>query len=297
MTGKPVISNHLENEQRFRTPEVLRQHGVHRAMNVILQGDGRAFGVLEVDSRDSNDFEAHDLAFLQGAANILGMAIERERHVKMLKAAVARDETLLQEMNHRVKNSLAIVSSMLSLQARDVADEALAAHLIEASNRVSAIARAHDRLTRQSDVRFMDIGRYIEKVCEDLDASVSHCVVRVDARHGIEIETSRAISSALVVNELIANAAKHAFPDLAPGVIHIIIAKSDDDHFVISARHEGGFAPGLDELGEARETGKRLGTRLIAGFVQQLNATLEMRPLDPGAEWTLRAPINISRTK
>src|ERR1700757_4798843 len=49
-TGKPVISNHLENEQRFRTPELLLEHGIHRAMNVILQGDGVPFGVLEVDS-------------------------------------------------------------------------------------------------------------------------------------------------------------------------------------------------------------------------------------------------------
>ena len=50
-TGRPVISNHLEIEERFRTPELLVRHGIHRAMNVILQGDGRPFGVLEVDSR------------------------------------------------------------------------------------------------------------------------------------------------------------------------------------------------------------------------------------------------------
>src|SRR5205085_6156169 len=81
-TGKPVISNHLENEERFRTPEVLAQHGIHRAMNVILQGDGRPFGVLEVDSRSEDEFVEQDLAFLQGAANILGMAIERERHAR-----------------------------------------------------------------------------------------------------------------------------------------------------------------------------------------------------------------------
>src|SRR3954465_6855286 len=68
-TGKPVISNHLENEERFRTPEILRQHGVHRAMNVILQGDGRPFGVLEVDSRSDDEFLEQDIAFLQGAAN------------------------------------------------------------------------------------------------------------------------------------------------------------------------------------------------------------------------------------
>jgi len=76
-TGKPVISNHLENEQRFRTPELLVEHGIRRAMNVILQGDGSPYGVLEVDSRSEGEFSQNDIAFLQGAANILGMAIEQ----------------------------------------------------------------------------------------------------------------------------------------------------------------------------------------------------------------------------
>ena len=79
-TGKPVISNHLENEQRFRTPELLVEHGIRRAMNVILQGDGSPFGVLEVDSKSDGEFNQHDLAFLQGAANILGMAIEQQQY-------------------------------------------------------------------------------------------------------------------------------------------------------------------------------------------------------------------------
>src|SRR6201988_4337283 len=91
-TGKPVISNHLENEQRFRTPELLVAHGIRRAMNVILQGDGKPFGVLAVDSRSEYEFVAHDLTFLQGAANILGMAIERERQERSLKAALARQQ-------------------------------------------------------------------------------------------------------------------------------------------------------------------------------------------------------------
>jgi GAF domain-containing protein len=57
-TGKPVISNHLDNEDRFRTPDLLVQHGIRRAMNVILQGDGSPFGVLEVDSRSEGEFSA-----------------------------------------------------------------------------------------------------------------------------------------------------------------------------------------------------------------------------------------------
>jgi GAF domain-containing protein len=72
-------------------------------MNVILQGDGKPFGVLEVDSRSEDEFVAHDLPFLQGAANILGMAIERERHERSLKAALARHQGLLREITHRVR--------------------------------------------------------------------------------------------------------------------------------------------------------------------------------------------------
>jgi GAF domain-containing protein len=86
-------------------PQVLRYEPVSRlspttlrtrsgfAMNVILQGDGKPFGVLEVDSRSEEEFVAHDLAFLQGAANVLGMAIERrERQDRSLKAALARQQ-------------------------------------------------------------------------------------------------------------------------------------------------------------------------------------------------------------
>ena len=81
-------------------------------MNVILQGDGRPFGVLEVDSRSGDEFVEYDLVST-GRANILGMAIERERHERNLKAALERHQFLIGEMNHRVKNSLALVAGML----------------------------------------------------------------------------------------------------------------------------------------------------------------------------------------
>ncbi len=206
-TGKPVISNHLENEERFRTPEMLTQHGIHRAMNVILQGDGRPFGVLEVDSRSGDEFVEQDLAFLQGAANILGMAIERERHARNLEAALASHQVLLKEMGHRVKNSLMIVTSMLQLQARDIGDPTLTLHLEEAAQRVSAVARAHDQLFQGADIERMDLGKYVEGICKDLDATVAHCVIHTEAQYEIEFSADRAISAALVVNELIANAA------------------------------------------------------------------------------------------
>jgi len=286
-TGKPVISNHLENEERFRTPEILRQHGVHRAMNVILQGEGRPFGVLEVDSRSDDEFIEHDLAFLQGAANLLGMAIERERQERNLRAALERHEVLLKEMNHRVKNSLAIVSSMLELQASDVGDEAVTPHLSEAAQRVMAVAKAHDQLSHVTEVERMDIGRYISTVCRDLDDSVAQCAIHCDAQAGIEIATDRAISTALVVNELIANAVKHmptGQPDCQIWVK--VSAATDQDALVISARDEGAGLPADFDL--ARPKG--LGMRIVMAFVRQLGGTLAVEARQPGTEFVLTIP-------
>jgi two-component sensor histidine kinase len=285
-TGKPVISNHLENEERFRTPEILRQHGIHRAMNVILQGDGRPFGVLEVDSRSDDEFVEHDLAFLQGAANLLGMAIERERHERHLKTALDRQELLLKEMNHRVKNSLMIVSSMLHLQASEVGDEVLTQHLNEAAQRVMAVGKAHDQLVQGADVERMDIGKYIETVCRDLDASVPQCVIQADAQPGIEIASDRAISIAMIVNELIANAAKYASPGRPGGRIRIGVSAGGKDDLVISVRDEGDGLPADFDI--ARPKG--LGMRIIVAFVNQLDGTLAIHAQDPGTEFVVTIP-------
>ena len=217
-TGKPVISNHLENEERFRTPEILRQHGIHRAMNVILQGDGRPFGVLEVDSRSEDEFVEHDLAFLQGAANILGMAIERERHERNLKAALDRHQVLLKEMNHRVKNSLMIVSSMLQLQAQRRRRSGSDARIWKKRRSACRPWPGPTISCSRAPISSAWISASTSKaICKDLDASVAHCVIHTDAQHGIEISTDRAISAALIVNELITNAAKYAYQDKPGG--------------------------------------------------------------------------------
>jgi two-component sensor histidine kinase len=287
-TGRPVISNHLELEERFKTPEILVRHGVHRAMNVILQGDGRPFGVLEVDSRSDDAFVEHDLAFLQGAANILGMAIERERHERSLKAALERHQFLIREMNHRVKNSLGLVVSMLRLQAREDCDSAFAAQLEDATLRVGAIARVHDQLYQSTDIERFDVGRYIEAICGDLAASFSQCEISVEAQPGIVISADRGISSALIVNELVSNAAKHAYRGLGAGRVWVSVARAGVDSFSIAVRDEGRGLPEGFEFGR----GRGLGARMIRSLAEQLNASLEIIARHPGAEFILTAPLD-----
>jgi two-component sensor histidine kinase len=274
-TGKPVISNHLENEERFRTPELLVQHGVRRAMNVILQGDGTPFGVLEVDSRSEGEFVQHDLAFLQGAANILGMAIERQRHERSLKLALERQRLLLSELNHRVKNSLSIVSSMLSLQANTSDDEKLKLHLQEASSRVATVARAHERLYQTTDIEKLDVGAYIKDVCGDLPVT-DGTTVCVEAAVGINLSMDRAISIALIVVELATNAMKHAYR----GERSIVLSVTDE-----GCGLPAGFAP---------EKSKGLGMRIVIALAEQLNAELTVKRRDKGTSFELRVPLNLA---
>jgi two-component sensor histidine kinase len=286
-TGRPVISNHLEIEGRFETPEILVRHGIHRAMNVILQGDGRPFGVLEVDSRSEDEFVEHDLAFLQGAANILGMAIERERHERNLMAALERHQFLVKEMNHRVKNSLGLVVSMLRLQARENIDPEFAQQLEDATLRVGAIARVHEQLYQSSDVERFDVGRYIEAICKDLGASFAQCEIHVQAQPGIVISTDRAISSALIVNELVSNAAKHAYQGRGAGSVWVNIATTDVASFFITVRDEGGGPPEGFQFGK----GKGLGARMVRALAEQLNASLDVVAQHPGVEFVVTAPL------
>jgi two-component sensor histidine kinase len=285
-TGQPVISNHLENEQRFRTPELLVQYGIYRAMNVILQGEGKPFGVLEVDSRSELGFGARDLAFLQGAANLLGMAIERERYEQSLKAALGRQEVLLKEITHRVKNSLAIVASMLKLQAREVSDPALTPHLEKAAHRVSAVAKAHERIHQGNGPDRLDLGVYVRDICQDLNEAAPLRHIEVAAEPGIMVMTDRAIPIALMINELITNATKYAYQDDQIGNIWVRAARGADDTIELSVRDEGRGLPTDFEF----RSSPGLGMRILDALSRQLNATIEVRRLDPGTEFVVTAP-------
>ena len=285
-TGKPVISNHLENEERFRTPELLIEYGIRRAMNVILQGDGSPFGVLEVDSRSEGEFSEHDVAFLQGAANILGMAIEQQQYQRKLNAALDRHQLLLKEVNHRVKNSLQVISSMLHLQANAVGDPHLSERLNEASSRISAVGRAYERLAYNADYENIDLVGYLREVIEDLKVAVAPCKIHLDAPQEIQFAADRAILVALIINELVSNAGRHAYPDSPDGSIWVRIVLTENKSILVSVGDQGiGLPTQFDPT-----TSKRLGTRVVTALAKQLGAELTTPPVAKGTHFTLLIP-------
>jgi len=280
-TGVPVISNHLENEERFRTPELLLEYGVYRAMNVILQGEGTPFGVLEVDSRSQGEFSEQDITFLQGAANLLGMAIERQRMERDLRGALDRQQMLMREVNHRVNNSLQIVGSMLHLQSRRARNTEVQHQLTQASNRVTAIARAHNRLYRTEEFTTLDLGAYLSDLCADFCEATPGCEIFVSAPEHIVLSTDRAITVALLINELITNTAKYAYPE---GNCRAWVNVAREGRMIVlSVRDEGiGLPPEIDET-----TSTGLGMRLVSAFAKQLNGSVEVKRHAPGTEFVV----------
>jgi two-component sensor histidine kinase len=289
-TGKPVISNHLENEERFRTPGLLAEHGIRRAMNVILQGDGSPFGVLEVDSGSEGEFGEHDVTFLQGAANILGMAIEQQQYQRQLQAALERHQILLKEVNHRVKNSLQVVSSMLHLQANSVGDPALSERLMEASTRISAVGRAYNRLAYNADYENIDLVAYLREVIDDLVTTVAPCKVQFHAPEEIQFAADRAILLALIMNELVLNAGKYAYPENTEGAISVRLDQADKNSILISISDEGvGLPSDFDPA-----TSKRLGSRLVRAMAEQVGAQLTRLKPKRGTHYTLLVPLHMA---
>ena len=298
-TGRPVISNHLAAETRFRTPRLMAEHGIRRAINVLIENRDGAFGVLEVDDAREGMFGEADIAFMQGFANLLGSAIERQRTEELLRAALARQDLLAREMSHRVKNSLAIVASLLALQARSAETgpdgEAVRAALIDARSRVEAIAGVHDQLWRQGDrdrdetPGEIDLAPFLLTLTANLQSGAPrHRLVCTVAPQ--RIAADQAIPIGLLVNELVTNAVKYAYPEAAfpaGGEIRVRAARMAEG-LALDVADDG---VGLPEDFDIARASRSLGMRVVLNLSRQLGATLTTPRDGQGAHFHLAVPL------
>jgi two-component sensor histidine kinase len=279
-TGEPVISNHLGQESRFRTPQLLAEHGVTRAMNVLIRGDGEPYGVLEADSRDPGAFSPHDVTFMQALANTLGLAIEKER-------ALHDKRLVSREVDHRIKNSLMLVGSMLAMQRRSAASGEAQAALASAADRVHTIARIHEQLYRSDTANSVDFGTYLESLTKDLVVSFAREDVNlVTEAEAVELSSDRAAPLGLIAAELLMNALKHAQREGGRSTVWVTFRREGDALELVVADDGPGLPEGFDP---ARSRG--LGMRLVVSMVAQLEGTLWAGNIGAGARFEVRCPV------
>ncbi|WP_182086193.1 histidine kinase dimerization/phosphoacceptor domain -containing protein [Aureimonas sp. ME7] len=284
-TGEAVLSNHLEDETRFRTPKLLADYGVRRAVNVLIDRGGRkqkAYGVLEVDSPDPGDFDASDVDFLSGCARILGAAIERMESDRHLKEALETQGMLTREMNHRVKNSLGVVGGLLRVNANVVTDPKAKAALVDAEARIMTIARVHDHLWKGASVTEVDLSPFLDDLCSQLGFATAGLEIQCRADH-VVVSADKAIPVGLIVNELVTNAVKYAYDEGEPGEIQVSLWK-DGGKALVRVRDGGHGLPASFDLEASR---KSFGIRVILSLVRQLEAELTIESVAKGASFLL----------
>jgi two-component sensor histidine kinase len=269
-TGRMVISNHLQEETRFRTPKLLSDHGIRRAINVLIARGGEGalpFGVLEVDSPDSGQFDIADAEFLAGFAGLLGVAIERQHADAGLQNALEHQALLTREMSHRVKNSLASVVGLLRVQSRNAQSEDVQNALQDAASRITTIGQVHDHLWRSPKIGFVDIADFAGELCRQLQETVAHNV-SFDFGHRM-ISADKAIPLGLLINELVTNSAKHAYPD-GPGEIKVSGELRGADLHVEVSDQGIGLAKDFD-IDQPRAS---LGFKVIKSLLAQLDGRI-----------------------
>jgi two-component sensor histidine kinase len=235
-----------------------------------------------------------------GSAAAILLAIEdvtRRRATDREKDELLQQkEILLQEMQHRVANSLQIIASILLLKARTVQSEETRLHLQDAHQRVMSVATVQGQLRASGLNERIDVGPYLTKLCASLAASMigerRAISVKVQASSG-GVVSSEAVSLGLIVTELVINALKHGFPPEAAGEI-LVGYDAQDSGWRLSVSDNGS---GIRRVaGEPPHTG--LGTSIVEALAHQLNATVEKSSGPEGTRVTIEASaINAGRTR
>ena len=200
--------------------------------------------------------------------------------------AQARQRLLTQEVSHRVKNSLALVAAQLSLQARASDNDDARAVLMDAYSRVLTIAGVHDHLWRQYNANSIEISGFLKDLCQKLqETAPDHDVVFCGSR--TIIPTDQAVPIGLVVNELVTNALKYAYPDKRGGTIRVNLRGGADNALLLEVIDHGvGMPAGFDLAAPS----KSLGMRLLVNTVRQIDATASVTALNPGTHFAIRIP-------
>jgi PAS domain S-box-containing protein len=215
---------------------------------------------------------------------------ERKRTEERIQTSLQEKEVLLKEIHHRVKNNLQVISSLLDMQSLSIQSPEAIEALEDSRHRIRTMAFVHERLYQSEDLASVDVREYLESLTGYLLAAYESSTdtilltVRVD---DVYLDLDTAIACGLIVNELVSNALKHAFPPAweGEGEIAVELGESDEGRLLLAVTDNGvGFPSGLD-----LEDSESLGLRLVKMLIQQMEGILELGK-DAGTTFRITFP-------
>ena len=204
-----------------------------------------------------------------------------------LKVALKEKELLIKEIHHRVKNNLMVISSLLNLQSRYIKDKEALGLFRESQTRAKSMALIHERLYKSDDLKSINFGEYISNLANDLfrtygaDRNKLELDLRMKNTDNLNVDINTAVPLGLIVNELLSNSIKHAFPDDRGGKIMVDFHKEDDGFILIISDNGIGFPEELDY-----KNTKSLGLQIVNTLTNQIGGVITMNVQD-GTTFTI----------
>jgi len=280
-----VLADALEDPQFGGDPYV--GNGQHRSLLALpLLKQTKLIGVLYLENKLApHVFTPSRLAILKVLASQAATSLEN--------ASLEEKDALLKEVHHRVKNNLQLISSLLNLQASRITDPGVAELFAESRNRVRSMALVHENLYRAGSFARISMKAHVQSLCAELVRVYSARTRNVElTTHIADIlfDVDRAVTCGLIINELVSNALKHAFPAGRSGQIRVELTHREESQCVLVVADDGTGMPSALRSGR----GDSLGMELVHDLVGQLGGISTVSG-DSGTVWTIQFAVNDPR--
>lgn len=269
--GHPVTDFYKDPSERETFKEKLKESGVINDYELeLLAKDGR---VIDVSVSSKIIFNKNGKPI--GVEGVLRDITDRKRSEERVKLSLKEKEVLLQEIHHRVKNNMQIISSLLNLQSRNISDKKVKDMFNMSRNRIKSMALIHEKLYQSRDLSKINFAHYIQSLTVHLlhtyNAKEDRIKLSAEAKD-VFLDISKAIPCGLIVNELVSNSLKHAFPHNMKGNIRVQLNAGNNGDVRLSVSDDG---IGISESVDVQKP-ESLGLQLVNDLIDQLGGTLEL---------------------
>ncbi len=287
-TEKIIIIRDTLNEVRtIELSEIyLKPNNIQALMDVPVRIEGEMVGVICFENiGEPREWTLQDQKYGLVAAQLLSLTIEshnKQKVKKDLEIALNEKNTLLQEINHRVKNNLTIVASLMNLQSQKSTDDYHKQLFLECRNRLDSIATVHELIYKAKSYSHINFKDYLNQILDHISESyraIDHVKI-IKSLTDIHVDISAAIPLALIVNELITNAYKHAFANKKEGIIEVTLLKNNNQVFLTIKDNGKGF----DKKVIPKNS---IGMEILNGLIEQIDGTSHLESDEKGTEFKI----------